>query len=62
MTTLRMTNWLLVGILLIVAADFAVRLGIPAAVAETFKLDTCITPLPDDKPSSYLHVVTHPLP
>ena len=59
MGSLRTTNRLLLGILLALAADVAIRLDVPAALAETFQLDTCITARPHDKPASYVHVVTH---
>jgi hypothetical protein len=59
MKTLRMTNWLLFGIWLALLAHLGVRLGLPAAIAETFKLDTCVTAFPNDKPESYVHVVAH---
>lgn len=59
MNSLRVTNWLLLGIFLVLIAHLAVRLGIPSAIAETFRLDTCITESPNDKPATYVHVVTH---
>ena len=59
MKSLRTTNWLLLGIFLALLAHLGVRLGLPTAIAETFKLDTCVTAFPNDKPASYLHVVPH---
>ena len=56
---LRVTNWLLLGILLALVAHLGVQLGAIPVLAETFKLDTCVTPMPNDKPLSYVHVVTH---
>lgn len=29
------------------------------AEADTFRLDSCITSKPEEKPAAYLHVVTH---
>ena len=29
------------------------------AEAETFRLDSCVTSSPEEKPAAYLHVVTH---
>lgn len=58
MNTLRATNWLLLGILLALVARLGLQL-LPTAIAETFKLDTCVTAFPNDKPASYLHVVPH---
>lgn len=29
------------------------------AQADTFRLDSCITSKPEEKPAAYLHVVTH---
>lgn len=60
MGSLRATNWLLLGIF---AALLAHLLGfsdiLPTVVAETLRLDQCITTKPNDKPLSYVHVVTH---
>ena len=60
MNSLRATNWLLLAILLGLLCDVGLRLAERPAAAETFQLDQCITPTPGDKPSGYLHVVTHP--
>jgi hypothetical protein len=59
MSSLRLTNWLLVGIFLALVAHLGIRLAIPSVIAETFKLDTCVTASPNDKPATYVHVVTH---
>lgn len=59
MTSLRTTNWLL----LIIAAALLGHLGwalvSQPVMAETFRLDTCITDRPSERPVAYLHVVTH---
>jgi hypothetical protein len=59
MRELRTTNWLLLGILLALLAHPALRMGAGEVLAETFQLDACITQKPNEKPASYLHVVTH---
>ena len=59
MTSLRTTNWLLLGIFLTLAAHLALRWGFPPATAETLKLDSCITSVPNEKPTAYVHVVSH---
>lgn len=59
MGSLRVTNLLL----LVIAAALLAHLGLAwmnqPAGAETFRLDSCITERPSEKPGSYLHVVTH---
>ena len=60
MSSLRATNWLLLGIFLaLVAHLLGVSEMLPPVVAETLRLDQCITTRPADKPTSYVHVVTH---
>ena len=59
METIRATNWLLLGIFLMLLAHLVIRSGAAPAVAETLRLDNCITTFPQDKPSGYVHVVTH---
>ena len=61
MRDLRTTNWLLLGILLALLGHLALKLGAAPALAETFQLDSCITQKPNEKPASYLHVVSHNL-
>jgi hypothetical protein len=56
----RVTNWLLLGIFLALLAQVGLQISATPVLAETFKLDTCITSLPNDRPDSYVHVVTHP--
>lgn len=53
------TNILLLCIALLLLANLFVRAPQDKAVAETFKLDDCITAAPGDKPAGYLHVVAH---
>ncbi|MDO8730734.1 MAG: hypothetical protein Q7J69_06105 [Candidatus Omnitrophota bacterium] len=59
MKTGRITNWLLFGILLALLMDLGQRWMSTPAVAETFQIDHCVTQKPNEKPASYLHVVTH---
>ncbi len=61
MNDFRTTNWLLLGILLALLGNLALKMGAGEALAETFQLDSCITQKPNEKPSTYLHVVTHDL-
>ncbi len=59
MGDLRTTNWLLLGILLALLGNLALKMGAAEVLAETFQLDTCITQKANEKPASYVHVVTH---
>ena len=59
MSDLRTTNWLLLGILLALMGNLALKMGAGEVLAETFHLDSCITQKPNEKPATYLHVVTH---
>lgn len=61
METTRVTNGLLLGILLALVAHLGARFldGREEAVAETFQLDNCITASAGEKPQGYVHVVTH---
>lgn len=47
----------LVMIMLIINTFFNLRPK--KAEADTFRLDSCITSKPEDKPAAYLHVITH---
>ena len=62
MHSLRMTNWLLLGIFLTLLAHLLEMMSTPA-LAEVYlpkeRIDSCITEHPNDKPSHYLHVVIH---
>jgi len=55
----RTTNWLLLGIFLVLLVQCVTGTGIPSVLAETLRLDQCITGTPKEKPDSYVHVVTH---
>lgn len=56
----RVTNWLLLGIFLALLAHLlGVSNALTPVVAETLFLDQAITTKPNDKPASYVHVVTH---
>ena len=59
MSSLRVTNLLLLFIAITSTASFVLTLVDRPAAAETFQLDTCITPKVSDKPAAFLHVVTH---
>ncbi len=59
MNDLRLTNWLLLGILVALVAHLAIRLGTTPVIAETFKLDQAITGFPNEEPDAYVHVVEH---
>lgn len=59
MQAAKMTNILLGGILLVLLANLMIKISSPQALAETFKLDDCITSSPNEKPIAYLHVVSH---
>ena len=60
MSTWRMTNWLLLGIFLVLLARLlGFSVDVPSVVADTLWLDRCITERPSEKPASYVHVVTH---
>ena len=50
---------LLFLILIMLVVNTLINLPIKRSEAETFKLDDCVTLQPTDKPSAYLHVVTH---
>ncbi len=53
------TNILLLLILLCLMVMAIPRLPVKNAIAETFKLDSCITTSPYDKPEAYVHVISH---
>ncbi|MBI3332488.1 MAG: hypothetical protein HYZ93_00135 [Candidatus Omnitrophica bacterium] len=55
----RLTNLLLGLIALASLAHLAFALLDRPVMAETFRLDSCITEKPNQKPLAYLHVVTH---
>lgn len=60
MASQRLTNSLLLAVAVLLLAHLALALRHPSYVeAETFRLDTCVTDRPGDKPGSYLHVVMH---
>lgn len=60
MGSLRATNWLLLGIFLALLSHLCGLSNLlPSVVAETLRLDQCITSKPNDKPLSYVHVVSH---
>lgn len=59
MESRRFTNLLLLAIALIGFAHLALALIDWPVMAETFRLDSCITEKSDQRPTGYLHVVTH---
>ena len=59
MDSIRATNWLLLIIAVALIAHLGLMLVNQPVTAETFRLDSCVTDRPSDRPGSYLHVVTH---
>ena len=59
MPKLKTTDILLFLILLSLLLNLLIKIPLPRAIAETFKLDNCITSEASDKPAAYLHVVLH---
>lgn len=59
MGSVRVTNWLLLVIALALWAHLGLALVGQPVVADTFRLDSCITDRPSERPVTYLHVVTH---
>ena len=70
LSTLRLTNWLLLGLLLALLAHVGWQGGrstpghADAEEETTFRkafrtADDCITTFPNEKPNCYTHVVTH---
>lgn len=59
MGDVRMTNWLLAGILAVLLFQMMVR-SERVAQADTFRIDGCITDKISETPQQYLHVVAHP--
>ena len=62
MASLCVTNWLLLGILLALAAHLSREWGSTAALAGVLPLEpisAAITTRPNDKPVGYVHVVPH---
>lgn len=59
MDSRRVTNFLLFVIAGVLSVHLVLSLADRFALAETFRLDTCITDRPNDKPGSYVHVVMH---
>lgn len=59
MSSTRLTNLLLLVIALALLAHLGVALTNQPVGAETFRLDSCITDRPSEKPSAYVHMVMH---
>jgi len=59
MDSQRLTNGLLLVIALALLAHLGLALSERPLLAETFRLDSCITDRPSERPASYVHVVTH---
>ncbi len=59
MSALRMTNGLLAAIAVLLLAHLGLAVMESPVMAETFRLDSCVTDTPRQKPSGYLHVVVH---
>jgi hypothetical protein len=54
-----LTNALLLMIAVALLGHLVLAFTDRIVVAETFRLDSCITDRPSERPNSYLHVVTH---
>lgn len=50
---------LLLLILIMLVVNTFLGLPIRKSEAETFRLDSCVTVKPTDKPDAYVHVVSH---
>jgi hypothetical protein len=59
MQKIKITDALLLLILLALILNILIRIPVTRATADTFRLDDCITTAPDEKPVAYLHVVNH---
>ncbi len=63
MRSLRVTNWLLLGIFLALAAHLVLESGVTPALAGPYAaqeaIAVAITTKPADRPAGYVHVVTH---
>ena len=59
MQKMKITDWLLLLVLLALIINILLKIPVSKATADTFRLDDCITSQPDDKPAAYLHVVNH---
>lgn len=59
MRSFETTNFLLGVIAVALAGHLALALLSPPAQADTYRLDSCITTKPYEKPAAYLHVVMH---
>jgi hypothetical protein len=59
MDSRRLTNGLLFIVAVALVAHLGLRFTERPLMAETFKLDACVTERPSEKPASYLHVVMH---
>ena len=53
------TNILLGVIAVLLFLNLLAKAPIAKVEADTFKLDSCITQRPGDKPAAYVHVVSH---
>ena len=59
MKNLTVTNILLAIIALFLLANLLIKFPTAKVEADTFKLDSCITERPGDKPAAYVHVISH---
>ena len=56
---MAITNILLAVIAVLLFLNLLAKAPLTKVEADTFKLDSCITERPGDKPAAYVHVVTH---
>ena len=59
MVKFELRDVLLLLVIVMLAVNISVTLRARTAEAETFKIDSCVTSSPGDKPEGYLHVVSH---
>ena len=59
MKSAAVTNMLLAVIAVLLFLNLLAKAPAARVEADTFKLDSCITERPGDKPSAYVHVVPH---
>lgn len=56
---IKITDILLIIVAIMLVINTFLHLSPKKVEADTFKVDDCITTKPTDRPSAFLHVVTH---
>lgn len=59
MKSVSITNVLLTIIAVLLFLNLLAKAPVARVEAETFRLDSCITEKPGEKPAGYVHVVAH---